>query len=99
MRSVSATEIRHLAPRVTRPAAPKPAAAIEPEPVKPAEPRVDEDLVAAAIKAFPDQLKDILRQLPAPVIAPRPPGAWVIDVDRDHDGFMKRMTAKFHETK
>ena len=95
MRSVSATGIRHLAPTVTRLAAPKP----EPEPMAEPEPVKTEDpgLMAAAIKAFPDQLQNILRQLPTPVIAPRTPGAWVIDVKRDSDGFMTKMIARFHE--
>lgn len=61
-------------------------------------PAAPEDPVAAAIKAFPSQLAAALKNLPPPVIAPRPPGSWIIDVKRDNTGKMKQMTAEFHES-
>ena len=69
--------------------------------VKPAEPKpvVQRDPMVEAVKNFPSQLYSILKNLPAPVIAPRPPGAWIIDVNRDKEGKMSQMTAKFHESK
>ena len=72
-----------------------PPAPVEPKPAAP----VPEDPLAVAVKAFPGQLAAALKSLPAPVIAPRPSGAWIIDVSRDKEGKMSQMTAKFHETK
>lgn len=56
------------------------------------------DPLLEAINAFPSHLAAAIRQIPAPVIAPRPPGAWVIDVNRDKEGKMSQMIANFHET-
>lgn len=53
----------------------------------------------AALEKFPTQLAEAMASLPAPVLAPRPMGSWVIDVKRDGAGLMSGMTAKFHETK
>ncbi len=55
--------------------------------------------VVAALAAFPTNLVEALAAMPAPVMAPRPPGTWVIDVVRNPAGQMSGMSAKFHETK
>ena len=52
-----------------------------------------------ALTAFPAQLAEAMAYLPAPVMAPRPTGSWIIDVKRDGAGLMSGMEAKFHETK
>ena len=57
------------------------------------------DPLVEAVEKFPAQLAAAMRSLPAPVMAPRPSGAWIIDVKRDGAGLMSGMTAKFHETK
>jgi hypothetical protein len=67
-------------------------------PVAPVDPVVP-DPVTELLKEFPTMLASALARIPAPVIASRPPGAWVIDVKRDMHGDLKQMTAKFHETK
>jgi hypothetical protein len=53
----------------------------------------------AALEAFPANMVAAMAAMPAPVMAPRPPGTWVIDVSRDTRGALSKMTAKFHETK
>ena len=58
-----------------------------------------EDPLLAAIKAFPAQMVEAMKTLPAPIIAPRNQGCWIIDVARNPAGQMSRMSAKFHETK
>lgn len=85
MRSISSQKIAQLKPK------------IEPVPNKTA-PTVVVDEVAQAIRDFPHQLFSILKNVPAPVIAPRPNGSWIIDVKRDNQGQMSQMTANFHET-
>ena len=65
---------------------------------KPAE-KAHDKLLADAIKAFPAQLESIIKNIPAPVIAPRPEGTWVIDIQRDSKGSMDKMLASFHESK
>ena len=65
---------------------------IKPEPVA-------KDPLLDAVEKFPAKLMAAMKSLPAPVIAPRPSGAWIIDVSRDKEGKMSQMTAKFHETK
>jgi hypothetical protein len=52
--------------------------------------------VADAIRDFPGHLA---ASIPAPVMAPRPAGTWIIDVKRNGAGQMSQMEAKFHETK
>jgi hypothetical protein len=55
--------------------------------------------VADAIRDFPGHLAKAMASIPAPVMAPRPAGTWIIDVKRDGAGQMSQMEAKFHETK
>lgn len=57
------------------------------------------DPMIAAINAFPGQLAAAMASMPAPVMAPRPEGSWIIDVSRDSSGQMTQLTGKFHETK
>ena len=57
------------------------------------------DPLLEAVEKFPAQLAAAMRSLPAPVMAPRPSGSWIIDVKRDGAGLMSGMEAKFHETK
>ena len=57
------------------------------------------DPLVEAVEKFPAQLAEAMASLPAPVMAPRPMGSWIIDVSRDKEGKMSQMTAKFHETK
>ena len=57
------------------------------------------DPLVEAVEKFPAQLAEAMAALPAPVMAPRPMGSWIIDVKRDGAGLMSGMTAKFHETK
>jgi hypothetical protein len=83
MRSISINEIKHLNPKITQ------------DQQKPAV--VDE--MAKAIQAFPTQLAEAFKKIPPPVMAARPNGVWIIDVNRDNDGKMSQMRAKFHETK
>ena len=64
-----------------------------PKPVPPPNPLLE------AVEKFPAQLAAAMASLPAPVMAPRPIGSWIIDVKRDGAGLMSGMTAKFHETK
>jgi hypothetical protein len=61
--------------------------------------KAHDKLLVEAIKAFPAQLESIIKNIPAPIIAPRPEGTWVIDVQRDSRGSMDKMLATFHETK
>lgn len=56
------------------------------------------DVLLEVIKSFPDQIVNAMKQFPTPVIAPRSPGSWVIDVHRDSEGKMSQMIANFHET-
>jgi hypothetical protein len=53
----------------------------------------------AALDAFPSNFAAAMAAIPAPVMAPRPAGTWIIDVKRDGAGQMSQMEAKFHETK
>jgi hypothetical protein len=53
----------------------------------------------AALEAFPANMAAALAAMPAPVMAPRPAGTWVIDVSRDSSGVLSGMSAKFHESK
>ena len=57
------------------------------------------DPLLEAVEKFPAQLAAAMASLPAPVMAPRPIGSWIIDVKRDGAGLMSGMVAKFHETK
>jgi hypothetical protein len=57
------------------------------------------DPLLAALEAFPSNMAAALAAIPAPVMAPRPPGTWVIDVSRDDKGVMSQISAEFHETK
>jgi hypothetical protein len=84
MRSISPEEIARFSPKIVSKAI--------------LEPKKDDPLVKA-INAFPRQLVAAIAMMPAPVIAPRPPGTWIIDVNRDKEGKMNQMVAKFHETK
>jgi len=70
-------------------------AEVVPREVKP----VAKDALTQAIEAFPAQLAEVIKAIPAPVIAPRPAGTWVIDIKRDSKGAMDKMLASFHETK
>ena len=56
------------------------------------------DALVNAIENLPNKIVDLMKHLPTPVISPRPPGAWVIDVERDTAGTLSRMIAQFHET-
>lgn len=69
-----------------------------PPPLKHVEVKVVDPLTEALNK-FPIQLAEAMASLPAPVLAPRPVGSWIIDVKRDGAGLMSGMEAKFHETK
>ena len=69
-----------------------------PPPLKHAEVKAVDPL-SEALEKFPAQLAEAMASLPAPVLAPRPMGSWIIDVKRDGAGLMSGMTAKFHETK
>jgi hypothetical protein len=53
----------------------------------------------AALEAFPSNMVAALAGMPAPVMAPRPSGTWVIDISRDTKGALSQMSAKFHESK
>ena len=92
MRSIHVEEIAHLSPVITR------AAESAPVVVKPADETPVNPLLEA-LEKFPAQLAEAMAYLPAPVMAPRPTGSWIIDVKRDGAGLMSGMTAKFHETK
>ena len=70
-------------------------AEVVPREIKP----VAKDALAQAIEAFPSQLAEAIKAIPAPAIAPRPQGSWIIGVKRDAKGQMSQMAAKFHETK
>lgn len=57
------------------------------------------DGIVAAMTALPEMLAKAFKALPAPVMALRPQGSWIIEVSRDKDGAMSKMKADFHETK
>lgn len=84
MRTISANKLLFHDASIVE-AAPKPAPPVNP--------------LTEALEKFPTQLAAALKSLPAPVLAPRPMGAWIIDVKRDGAGLMSGMEAKFHETK
>jgi hypothetical protein len=101
MRSVNLNDISHLSPKLTW-AEMKVEAKAEAEPVKtPDSTKADAvaDAVADAIRDFPGHLAKAMASIPAPVMAPRPAGTWIVDVRRDGAGQMSQMEAKFHETK
>jgi hypothetical protein len=97
MRSVNLNDISHLSPKLTW-AEMKVEAKAEAEPVKTPD-STKADAVADAIRNFPGHLAKAMAAIPAPVMAPRPTGTWIIDVKRDGAGQMSQMEAKFHETK
>lgn len=61
-------------------------------------PEDSSDRLVRAVESLPVQMTELLKNLPVPVIAPRPPGMWIIDVERGEAGEMARMKAQFHET-
>lgn len=84
MRTISANKLLFHDASIVE-AAPKPAPPVNP--------------LLEALEKFPAQLAEAMASLPAPVMAPRPMGSWIIDVKRDGAGLMSGMEAKFHETK
>jgi hypothetical protein len=96
MRSIHMQDIAHLSPVITR-AEVAPVVVQEVKVASHIDPVADP--LTDAIRDFPSHLAKAMAAIPAPVMAPRPAGTWIIDVKRNGAGQMSQMEAKFHETK